>query len=91
MGERMNDTLKLDNVEFLANKTDNNKYSTPSTMLMDAAKNDEGAPYNKAVVLLLDDRDGYYKLNYLCSQMKCSEIIAACDIMKARMRKMMGY
>lgn len=85
------DTLKLDNVEFMANKTDNNKYSTPSTMLMDAAKNDEGAPYNKAVVLLLDDRDGHYKLNYLCSQMKCSEIIATCDIMKARMRKMMGY
>ena len=87
-----NDTIKLDNVEFMANKTDNNKYSTPSTMLMDAAKNDEGAPYNKAVVLLLDDRNGYYKLNYLCcSQMKCSEIISACDIMKARMRKMMGY
>lgn len=60
-------------------------------MLLDAVKNNEGAGYNKAALLLLDDRDGRYRLHYMSSQMKCSEIITACDIMKARMRKMMGY
>ena len=84
-------TLKLDNVEFMAKKKDDNTYSSPSTLFMDAVKNNEGAPYNKAVVLLLDDKDDHYRLNYLCSQMKCSEIIAACDVMKARMLKLMGY
>mgnify|MGYP001566286081 CR=1 FL=1 len=87
----MNDKIKLDNVEFLANKKNNNIYSDPTTMLLDAVKNNEGAGYNKAVLLLLDDRDGRYRLHYMASQMKCSEIIAACDIMQARMRNGMGH
>mgnify|MGYP005803625425 CR=1 FL=1 len=65
----------------------------PEVMLRDVLADLESGKLRtkKLLLIVIDDTDGNYVVGFRSSQLKCSEILAAADILKSMMRRLMGY
>ena len=85
-------------VVSMANYTANGAYTDPATTLRDAADAIERGELkaNKCFIVMVnttDDQGGNdaFNITFYNAKMKCSEILAACEVMKARCLSMMGW
>ena len=46
---------------------------------------------SKLIVISVDESEGQYDMGFVCSNLRSSEIIVLADLLKADMRKSMGY
>lgn len=76
-----------------AERADDNRLLTPLECLREAiAEIESGDRSCDGVLVLTLDRSGeYFRVGYYASNMKASEIIATCEIMKTRALKAMGH
>ena len=74
-------------VTSIASHTNNGKGVTPEMLLIDALNKIRENPerYNKAVIILLDDKDGGYDTNYFCADLRLSEVITLSAILTSDM------
>lgn len=81
------------NVKQLAISANNNQMWSVSDMLSDCINRIENGEYSnkKAILILVDDDDDRFLIDYLQASMRQSEVIAACDIMKTLAKQNMGY
>lgn len=62
---------------------------TPKMCLRDALEHVEAVNPQKMLIIFLDDEDGGYRQHYWNCGMKCSEIIALCEVTKDKMLREM--
>ena len=85
---RMADVVKMVDV------TDNIRTWAVEEMLeysLEKIRNGDFIPANKAVLIMLNDRDGVYDVRRCSAGLKCSEILSMLEVEKSRVLKMMGY
>jgi hypothetical protein len=77
----------------MAKATGNGCLSTPVQALRDVIAELESGEVkaNKAFVILLDEREGAYAVNWVQSGMHGSECIALCEVAKMTVMNEMGY
>lgn len=86
----------MNKLAFLSDKVNDTRFSTPETVLLDALQEvREGKRKNeKCLVLWLDqgdEKEQSFRVSFVNSGLKTSEIVALCECMKARCFAMMGY
>lgn len=90
--------MSKERIISLANFTHDGRYTDPVTTLRDVADAIERGEQkaDKCLIVLLDTADDKggndaFRLQFYNAKMKCSEILAACEVMKARALTMMGW
>lgn len=75
----------------LADKVESGKVWSIKDMLKDLVEDDERLErYNKALVVLLDDRDGKYITGFSQAGMRMSECVLLCELGKEMFKGEMG-
>lgn len=76
-----------------AEREGDNTLLSPKEMMLDAVADiDAGkiAP-TRAMVIVLNDQDGTYQLNWYASGARCSDMISMCEVTKALLLTQMGF
>lgn len=83
----------MTNLINLANVTDNAQFASNETMLLDLLQEVRSGQHkdDRALILWVDRTDGQFKVCFTNAGLRCSDMLAACEIMKARCLAMMGY
>lgn len=85
----------MNKIAFLSDKVNDTRFSTPETVLLDALQEvREGKRKNEKCLLLWLDQgeEGQsFRISFVNSGLKTSEIVALCEGMKARCMAMMGF
>jgi hypothetical protein len=68
-----------------------NRLWTPIECLFDAIEDEKKKPSDKIVVIRIDTKDDEFTVGYNAAKIKCSEILAAIEILKFTLMKEMGY
>jgi len=91
-GRELEDCLS-NNVISLAHTVGDSTHTDVVTTLRDALAYVEANPdeYDKCLVVLIDTKHDKFAVGYFCAKIKTSDMIAACEIMKARAIAMMGW
>ena len=76
-----------------ADRENDNTLLSPRDLMFDVVADiDDGTVSpTKAFVIVVDDADGQYRLNWFASNAKASEIISMCEAAKIHMLKAMGF
>lgn len=84
----------MGDVVNLANETKNGTYTDVSTTLRSCLEAVERGPdkYDRCIVILLNTEESRFDVGFYNAKMTCSQILAACEVMKARcLSAMMGW
>ncbi len=79
-----------DKVVYLGALVDASMWTIPQ-MLRTAGGHAKKQGYNKALVLFLDDTEDNYRVGFMQTGMRCSEMLSLCDVIKDIIKEEMGY
>lgn len=74
-----------------AKETGDNRRWTPKQALEDAIEEYNEEPFDAVLIVKLRKGEGYFNADYTQSNLKGSETVALCEVVKAKMIKLMGY
>jgi hypothetical protein len=88
--------MNNDNITSLgaarAIKAHDNRLWTPIECLSDTIEEEKKTPSDKLVIIRIDTKGGdVFSVGYSAAGIKCSEILAAIEILKFTLMKEMGY
>ena len=68
----------MSKITYLGDHKEDNSLITPSQMIENALNSDElkAGKYNKAILILLDNKDDSYNMGFYASNMHVSEMLA---------------
>src|SRR3990167_5097947 len=82
----------MKNVILLADKANDGRYNDPITLLRGVISElENGTSCDACLVIMLDCNKGQFDVGFRNSKMTTSQIIAVCEVMKARCLAMMGW
>ena len=82
----------MKNVISLADHANDGSYNDPVTLLRGViAELENGVSCDACLVIMLDCNKGQFDVGFRNSKMTTSQIIAVCEVMKARCLAMMGW
>ena len=82
----------MNNVTLLADKANDGRYNDPITMLRGVISElEDGKSCDACLVITLGCDKGQFDIGFRNSKMTTSQIIAACEVMKARCLAIMGW
>lgn len=81
----------MSKVVSLVEASGDNRHWSPKRALESAIDEYEEDPYDAVLIIKLRKQGGFFDFNYTLSNLKSSETITLCELVKLKMARLMGY